>query len=357
MILPYTSFSGLLTHLNVGFFDDCLDVLYYLGVEQVLDRLIVCHVSRMLLLRHSAPMMTYETNLVNLIAQFGGNDDKCRTYLEKLKWPDGPTCPRCKAEGIKIAQRESYDCTACHYQFTVTAGSIFHDSHLPLWKWLLATYMVVESKKGMSANQLKRTLEISYKTAWYLCHRIRKAMEEANPKPLTGTVELDETYIGGKRRYVGRGSLEGKTMVLGAIERGGEVRLRVEKRKKASKKVLHAFVKETTDPQAERLMTDEAPGYIGVADEDTTHETVNHHAEEWVRGDVHTNGIEGVWSLFKRSIVGSYHQVSAKHLDAYLDEFEWRFNQRENPFLFRDTMTRLLNSPKMEFKELIEKSA
>jgi transposase-like protein len=281
-------------------------------------------------------MMTDETNLVSLVAQFGRSDDKCRRYLEHLKWPNGPQCPRCKGEGVKIAQRESFDCTACHYQFTVTAGSIFHDSHLPLWKWFLATYMVVESKKGMSANQLKRTLEISYKTAWYLCHRIRKAMEEASPKPLTGTVELDETYIGGKRRYVGRGSLEGKTMVLGAIERGGEVRLRAEKRKKASKKVLHAFVKETTDPKAKRLMTDEAPGYLGIADDDTKHETVNHHAEEWVRGDVQTNSVEGVWSLFKRSIIGSYHQVSAKHLDAYLDEFEWRFNQRENPFLFRD---------------------
>jgi len=196
-------------------------------------------------------------------------------------------------------------------------------------------------------------LSISYKTAWYLCHRIRKAMEETNPKPLTGTVELDETYVGGKRRYVGRGSLEGKTMVLGAIERGGEVRLRVEKRKKASKKVLHAFVKETTDPKAKRLMTDEAPGYLGVADKDTRHETVNHHAEEWVRGDVHTNGIEGVWSLFKRSIVGSYHQVSAKHLDAYLDEFEWRSNQRDNPNLFRDTLIRMANTPKMEMKTLI----
>ena len=104
-------------------------------------------------------------------------------------------------------------------------------------------------------------------------------------------------------------------------------------------------------------MTDENPGYVGIADEDTTHETVTHHAEEWVRGDVDTSGMEGVWSLFKRSIVGSYHQVSAKHLDAYLDEFEWRFNQRGNPYLFRDTMTRLLNSTKMEFKELIEKTA
>lgn len=299
-----------------------------------------------------------ETNLIDLFSQFGADDSKCRKYLEALKWPDGPKCPRCEStEVYSLPERDQYHCTGCLYHFSVTAGSIFHDSHLPLWKWFLATYMMVESKKGMSANQLKRTLSISYKTAWYLCHRIRKAMLEVNPKPLTGIVELDETYVGGKKRYVGRGSLEGKTMVLGAIERGGEVRLRVDRRKKASKKVLHAFVAETTDPKAERLMTDEAPGYLGIADSDTKHETVNHRAEEWVRGDVHTNGIEGVWSLFKRSIVGSYHQVSTKHMDAYLDEFEWRFNQRDNPYLFRDTVIRLLNSPKMEFKELIEKSA
>ena len=302
-------------------------------------------------------MIAYETNLVSLVAQFGGNDDKCRRYIERLKWPEGPKCPRCNEEGVKIAQRESYDCTSCHYQFTVTAGSIFHDSHLPLWKWFLATYMMVESKKGISANQLKRTLAISYKTAWYLCHRIRRAMLEVQPQRLTGTVELDESSIGGRRRHVGGGNLGNKTMVLGAVQRGGEVRLRTDKCKKASKAVLHAFVAETTDPTAERLMTDENPGYVGIADEDTTHETVTHHAEEWVRGDVDTSGMEGVWSLFKRSIVGSYHQVSAKHLDAYLDEFEWRFNQRGNPYLFRDTMTRLLNSTKMEFKELIEKTA
>jgi transposase-like protein len=299
-------------------------------------------------------------NLMSVIAQFG-TDDKCRERLVELKWPKGVECPRCQSKKVSnLASRKIYDCESCRYQFSVTAGSIFHDSHLPLTKWFFATYVMVESKKGVSANQLKRMLGVSYKTAWYLCHRIRKAMLEVNPKPLGadgGIVELDETYCGGKKRYVGRGSLEGKTMVLGAVERGGEIRLRVDRRKKASREVLHSFVVETLSPDTARIMTDEAPGYLGIADEDTTHETVNHRAEEWVRGDVHTNSVEGVWSLFKRSIVGSYHQVSTKHLDSYLDEFEWRFNQRDNPYLFRDTLVRLLNSPKMEFKELIEKSA
>lgn len=304
--------------------------------------------------------MTDSVNLISVIEKFG-TDDKCRAALVHLKWPNGIECPRCQSKKIsRIAARDVYDCDSCRYQFSVTAGSIFHDSHLPLTKWFFATYVMVESKKGVSANQLGRMLGVSYKTAWYLCHRIRKAMDEAKPKPLglaSGTVEIDETYIGGKRRHVGMGSLEGKTMVLGAVERGGEIRLKVERRKKATKKTLHHFVLENTAEQTQRLMTDENPGYIGIHDANTTHESVNHSAEEWVRGDVHTNSVEGVWSLFKRSIVGAYHQVSTKHLQSYLDEFEWRFNQRENPYLFRDTLVRMLNAPKMEFKELIDKSA
>jgi transposase-like protein len=298
-----------------------------------------------------------EINLVNLIERYG-DDKKCRKYLEALKWAEGMICPRCSGKTIsRIYERDQFDCDDCRYQFSVTAGCIFDGTHLPLWKWFLAVYLILESKKAISANQLKRSLAISYKTAWYLCHRIRRAVLEASKSKLKGIVEIDETYVGGKKRYVGSGSLEGKTMVLGAVERGGEIRLRVERRKKATKKVLRAFINSTTERTTERLMTDENPAYLGIADADTTHETVNHRAEEWVQGDVYTNSVEGVWSLFKRGIVGSYHQVSAKHLQSYIDEFEWRFNGRDNPELFRDTMIRLLNTPKMEFKELIEKSA
>jgi len=299
-------------------------------------------------------------NLMSVVEQYG-TDDKCRACLVALKWPNGIECPRCQSKKAisRIAAREVYDCDSCRYQFSVTAGSIFHDSHLPLTKWFFATYVMVESKKGVSANQLKRMLGVSYKTAWYLCHRIRKAMDEAKPEQIGAgnVVEIDETYVGGKRRHVGAGNLDNKTMVLGALERGGDVRIRVEKKKRASKETLHSFIKENTHDATEMICTDEQPAYNGIQDWNTRHESVNHKAEEWVRGDVHTNGIEGVWSLFKRSIVGSYHQVSAKHLQSYLDEFEWRFNQRENPYLFRDTLVRMLNSPKMEFKELIEKSA
>jgi transposase-like protein len=222
---------------------------------------------------------------------------------------------------------------------------------------------MTESKKGMSANQIKRTLKVAYQTAWYLCHRIRKAMCEIDPEPLGGegqTVEMDETYAGGHKRHVGSGYLGNKTMILGALQRGeiSQIRLRVEKNKKrGDKSVLHGFVAETTKPDTSKIYTDDNPGYLGIADADTEHHSVNHSAEEWVCGDVHTNGIEGVWSLFKRSIVGSYHQVSAKHLDRYLDELEWRFNPRDNAFLFRDTLKRLIATEKMEYKELIEKSA
>lgn len=299
-----------------------------------------------------------EINLINLIEKYG-DDKKCRKYLEALKWPDGIICPRCSGKTIsRIYERDQFDCDNCRYQFSVTAGCIFDGTHLPLWKWFLAVYLILESKKAISANQLKRSLAIgSYKTAWYLCHRIRRAVLEANQSKLKGVVEIDETYVGGKKRHVGSGYLGNKTTVLGAVERGGAIRLKVETRKKATKKILHAFVKETTADETKRYMTDENPGYQGIADENTTHEAVNHKAEEWVRGDVHTNSVEGVWSLFKRGIVGSYHQISAKHLDAYIDEFEWRFNGRDNPELFRDTMIRLLNTPKMEFKELIERTA
>jgi transposase-like protein len=294
-----------------------------------------------------------DMNLVELVQNFA-DEEKCRTYLEQLRWPDGVKCPRCKSDKVyPILKREQFVCDSCKYQFSATAGTIFHDSHLPLWKWFLATYLMAESKKGMSANQLKRTLAVSYKTAWYLCHRIRKAMQELNAKPLTGTVELDETWIGGKRHWKERTYLRNKTMVLGALQRGGSVRMKAEKRSKSpSQRIVREWIEKTTAPNTERFCTDEHPAYFGIQDQDTKHESVDHNAGEYVRGEVHTNGIENAWSLFKRSVIGSYHKVSEKHLDAYLDEFEWRFNNRRNPFLFRDTIMKLLASSNIAYKEL-----
>src|SRR5437773_2604224 len=159
----------------------------------------------------------HDMDLPRLVEQFR-SEEKCRAYLEALRWPEKVSCPRCASMKIsRMASRSQFDCDSCRYQFSVTAGTIFHDSHLPLWKWLLATYMMAEAKKGVSANQLKRTLAVSYKTAWDLCHPIRAAVTDAAPMPLRGIVEVDETFVGGKRRGVGRGRKVNKTVVIGAV--------------------------------------------------------------------------------------------------------------------------------------------
>ncbi len=291
-----------------------------------------------------------EVNLINLIERYS-DENKCREYLEALKWHDGVKCPRCGSEKVShIVKRDQYDCDECRYQFSITAGTIFHDSHLPLWKWFLAVYLMTESKKGISANQLSRSLKVSYKTAWYLCHRIRKAIEEATDKPqLNGIVEVDETYVGGKYDRRRKHGPKEQQPVVGLLQRNGTFEAKTIRT--PSKKCLCSVIEERISKDA-TVMTDELAAYKSVGNTHK-HETVCHRAEEWSRGDIHTNGIESAWSLFKRSIVGSYHQISKKHMDAYLDEFEWRFNGRENPYLFRDTLIRLLNSPKIEYKELI----
>ena len=291
-----------------------------------------------------------DIDLLSLAERFH-SDEKCHAYLEALRWPNGIRCPRCQGAKVsRIQKRGQYDCDSCRYQFSVTAGTIFHDSHLPLSKWFMAVYLMGESKKSMSANQIKRTLRISYKTAWYLCHRIRAAVKDANPTLLKGIVEVDETYIGGKMRGFGRRYVGNKALVVGATERKGGIRLTMAK--KADRKTLHGFIKKHTDPATGRLMTDELPSYKGIADHDTTHETVKHSAKEYVRGDVHTNTIEGAFSLFKRSVVGAYHHISKKHLPAYLDEFEFRYDNRGNPYWFRDTLMKLLSVGNLPFEKL-----
>jgi transposase-like protein len=291
-----------------------------------------------------------EMNLPKLIEQFGSNE-KCRARLVELRWPNGVTCPRCQSQSISnIVERSQYDCNACRHQFSVTSGTILHDTHLPLTKWFLAIYLMTESKKGMSALQIKRTLSISYETAWYLCHRIRAAMREINAELLRGIVEVDETYVGGKTRGMGHGYKGNKAIAIGAVQRAGKIRLQVIQH--ADKATLHQFIHDNTAPDTEAIYTDQLPAYLGIADADTRHQSVNHSIDEWVIGDVHTNGIESVWSLLKRSIIGSYHKVSIKHLDAYLDELEHRFNNRKNEYIFRDTLTKLVNAAKLPYREL-----
>src|SRR5437588_8875745 len=187
-------------------------------------------------------------NLPDLIEQYG-TEDKCRAYLEELRWPRGVECPRCGGTTIsRIQKRNQFDCDSCRYQFSVTAGTLFHDSHLPLWKWFLAVYLIAESKKGISSKQLQRMLNVSYKTAWYLSHRIRDAMGDDDQPLLRGIVEVDETWIGGKHAGAGRGYTGNKACMCGAGQRDGEVRLKVIPGRTA--KSLEGFIAKHTDGDA-----------------------------------------------------------------------------------------------------------
>ena len=281
------------------------------------------------------------------------NDDrKCREALEEIRWPSGVACVRCGDMDVdEIENRGQWRCRSCGYHFSVTAGTIMHRSHLPLRKWFLAIYLMCELKKGISANQLRRTLGVAPKTAWHLCHRIREAMgnDPFTGPTLVGVVEMDQTMIGGKKK--GENWRDNKTWVAGAIERGG--RVRIERIPNIKKGTIHDFVRRTIRDEAKAIYTDELKSHMGIGDADTRHETVNHSAEEWVRGDVHTNSVEGVWSLFKRSIVGAFHKMSVKHMDRYLEELEWRFNNRDNPYIFRDALRRIVRTGPLEYKRLI----
>jgi transposase-like protein len=227
-----------------------------------------------------------------------------------------------------------------------------HDSHLPLRKWFLAIYLMCESKKGISALQLQRTLGVAYRSAWYLCHRIRKAMgnDPFEGPTLLGVVEVDETLVGGRTKNKGRAYKGNKTWIAGAVQRGGNIR--IERISNVKRRTLHDFIRRTVKDEAEAIYTDELKSYLGVEDHDTRHETVRHSEEQWVVGDVHTNSVEGVWSLFKRSIVGTFHKMSTKHMDRYLEELEWRFNNRNNPRLFHDTLRRIMNTDNITYRNL-----
>ena len=299
-------------------------------------------------------MNTPNLNLVKLTEQFG-TDEKCRKALEQLRWKDGAKCPRCDSPATPIANRFQYDCDSCHYQFSVTAGTIFHDSHLSLWKWFVATALLCEAKKGMSACQVQRTIGVSYKTAWYLCHRIRAAMVETNKPKLDGKVEMDETYVGGQNSGRGRHCrLENKEIVIGIRQRNGELRLFHSKDVKA--KTLAKYIRENVSEDAEVIFTDDYPSYpgavkrAGVSSE--KHKAINHSKRIYVIGDTHTNTIENAFSLFKRGVRGTWHHISAKHLAAYLEEMSFRFNNRKNPYLFRDTILKLIASSNLEYKKL-----
>ncbi len=293
-----------------------------------------------------------DVNIISLIDRFG-NDGKCREALERIRWPNGVCCTRCGDTGVnELHDYNLWECRSCEYQFSVMSGTIMHDSHLPLRKWFLAIYLMCESKKGISALQLQRTLGVAYRSAWYLCHRIRKAMgnDPFEGPTLLGVVEVDETLVGGRTKNKGRAYKGNKTWIAGAVQRGGNIR--IERISNVRRQTLHDFIRRTVKDEAEAIYTDELKSYLGVEDHDTRHETVRHSEEQWVVGDVHTNSVEGVWSLFKRSIVGTFHKMSTKHMDRYLEELEWRFNNRNNPRLFHDTLRRIMNTDNITYRNL-----
>lgn len=253
-------------------------------------------------------------------------------FLERLRWPQGPICPHCKATKLYRLQvastkRRVLKCAICRKQFTVTVGTIFEDSHIPLTKWFMAIQLLCSSKKGMSAHQLHRTLGITYKSAWFMAHRIRHGMTQVLPvEKLTGTVEADETYIGGREQGRGTGATSNKTPVFALVQRGGQVRSLVMPR--VTVKNLKTVIRDNVNREAQ-LMTDSFIGYRWLNKEFAGHEMVNHHAKEYVRGSAHTNTVEGYFSLLKRGITGTYHHVGAKHLHRYLAEFDFRYNARK----------------------------
>lgn len=288
------------------------------------------------------------------------SDEKCRELLERLRWPNGPECPRCKTQQLARLTEKLLYCKDCDYQFSVTAGTIFHDSHLPLLKWFVATFLICESRKGMSANQIKRTLGMSYKTAWYLCHRIRKAMASAAKPMLDGTVEIDETYVGGRVRntWVGGRDKRNKEIVIGIRQRGGDLRFFHAEDVKSG--TLAKFIKESISQDVEVMVTDDFSAYdtafTKAGHDKGKHKRINHSSKQYVRVEdgisVTTNTVESAFSLLKRGIIGTWHKISAKHLSAYLQEMEFRFNRRKRPDLFVDTLRHMITADPMTFENL-----
>jgi len=293
--------------------------------------------------------------LTNLTQMFS-TDEQCRTLLKKLRWPYGVECLRCKSKRVfEVETQKKFECVECGYQFSILTQSVFHDTHLPLETWFMAVLLLCEARKGMSANQVKRTLGVSYKTAWYLCHRIRAAMKDLEPTMMDGTVEVDETYLGGKQHTYSKAGYgdSNKQIVVGIRQRGGDLRFFHAKDVKAG--TLAQYVRENVSEDVEVIVTDELNAYP-TAFKNTTfakkHRTIKHKAKIYVDGDIHTNTVESAFSLLKRGIIGTWHRISTKHLGAYLTEMEFRFNRRKNPDLFVDTLRHMITAPVLTFEKL-----
>jgi transposase-like protein len=270
-----------------------------------------------------------------LSARHFHNEEAAYAFVEARVWPEGRICPHCGTVGHsgKLGGKSTrigvYKCYDCRKPFTVKVGTIFEASHIKLHVWLQAMFLLSSSKKGISSNQLHRTLGITLKSAWFLSHRIREAMKDGNPSPLGGPweiVEADETYIGrnSKVRVNKRGG-EHKNKVIGLVQRGGKARtMHVDR---VTSESVREVLSENVD-SISRLMTDEASWYKKAGLNFITHQSVHHRREEYVRGEAHTNTIEGYFSIFKRGMKGIYQHCSEKHLHRYLAEYDFRYNHR-----------------------------
>lgn len=273
-------------------------------------------------------------NLLDLLTYFK-DEQVCCAYLERIKWSGGLVCPYddCKHDKIFRCQDSKYKCAKCKRIYSVRIGTMFEDSRLPLQKWFAAIYLVTAHKKGISSLQLHRDIGVTQKTAWFMLHRIRHTLGLPHNEQLTGTVEADETFIGGAEKNKhkhkktdnaqGR-SVKSKSAVAGLLQRDGEVRAK--KVDDTSAKNLRPFVVDNVAFGA-NLKTDEWGGYNNLGGL-FQHKRINHLIGEYVNGETHVNGIEGFWSLLKRGIYGIYHSVSAKHIQNYVDEFVFRYNTR-----------------------------
>jgi transposase-like protein len=303
----------------------------------------------------------FPETLIGAVRYFS-DESVCREFMANLRWPNGVACVRCEATTIGyIASRSLWRCKACKYEFGIKKGTIFEDSPIPLSKWLPALWMYSAFKKGVSSHQLARNLGVTQKTAWFMSHRIRLALEVGGfDNLLSGEVEADETFVGGKarfqheskRKHIGTGGM-GKVAVMGLLERHGEVRARVIPSRR--KHTVQDEVRANVTPGS-TVYSDALKSYVGL-EADYIHQVID-HAEGYVRDRVHTNGLENFWSLFKRMIYGTHHSVMPFHLDRYLDEATYRYNSRKAQDSTRFvSATARVTGKRITYRQLIGKPA